>query len=210
MRDVFLSHASVDRPLVESFAVDLLESGAGITHDQVYCPCLEGQGIPPGIDFNQHIHKTLSNAKCVIALITRNYYASAFCLCELGATWILSKSFVPLIVPPITFQDLEAVLQGTQCLRIENQRDLDHLRDILHAFIAKPTSTGRWNTRRDAFLDKLPSILKVLPVPESVKPEELSIVITERDEYKQLNADLDREVSILKDKYKKVSLGAAL
>ena len=49
----------------------------------------------------------------MIALLTPNYYASAFCLCELGGTWVLSKDFLPFVTPLAGFGDLKAVLEGS-------------------------------------------------------------------------------------------------
>src|SRR5262245_59010999 len=45
-------------------------------------------------------------------VITPAYYESAFCLCELGATWIMGSEAMPLLVPPLDYDDLKAVLIG--------------------------------------------------------------------------------------------------
>ena len=82
---VFISHATDDKSLADALS-DLIEAGIGLTHNQVFCTSIAGQGIPAGQDFKHHIHNELANSLVVIALLTPNYYASAFCLCELGGT----------------------------------------------------------------------------------------------------------------------------
>ena len=42
---VFISHATEDKPLAEALS-DLIEAGIGLTHDQIFCTSLAGQGIP--------------------------------------------------------------------------------------------------------------------------------------------------------------------
>src|ERR1039458_2333317 len=100
-RNVFISHASTDKSLVDSF-VQLLEGGVGVRHSQIFCSSVEGHGIPPGKDFKAYIKEKLSEAELVFALISKNFYASAFCMCELGAIWIQAKGFIPVVVPPLT------------------------------------------------------------------------------------------------------------
>lgn len=197
-REIFISHAAADKPLADSFVVGLLESGIGLTHDQIFCTSLEGQGIPAGKDFKQYIREQLAESQVVVALITPSYYASTFCVSELGATWILSKNFIPVLVPPITFDDLRGVLLGTHCLRVDKEQDLDSIYDSLKGVAKAPTATARWNTRRANFLKELPKLLTDLKQPKNVKPEELAAAKNEASEYKNVSEQLDAEVETLK------------
>lgn len=127
---IFISHATADKELVDAL-VDLLQTGIGVPHDQIFCTSLEGHGIPEGEDFADFIRDKLQGAGHVIMVITPRYYESAFCLCELGATWIQSGSAFPLIVPPLGFSDMKAVLSGVQAGLINDASKLDNLRDRL-------------------------------------------------------------------------------
>src|ERR1019366_5776530 len=100
-----------------------------LSQKQIFCTSLEDQGIPAGADFKSFIQKQLESCEIVISLITENYYASAFCMCELGATWIKAKNFIPFIVPPLGFGDLKGVLFGMQAIRINDPAGLDQARD---------------------------------------------------------------------------------
>lgn len=90
---LFISHAASDKPLVKAF-VDLLEGGIGVHPSEIFCSSLKGQGIKPGVDFKASIREHLDGATCVIALVSENFYGSAFCMCELGGVWLQSKSFI--------------------------------------------------------------------------------------------------------------------
>ncbi len=154
---IFISHASTDKELLDEI-VDLIQVGVGVTHNRFFCASLEGLGIPEGEDFKSFIHSKLQNPPLVIMVITPGYYESAFCLCELGATWVMSHSSFPLIVPPVDFRDLRAVLNNNQAGMIDNPSSLDALRDriIERLEIGDPVSTARWNVKRDEFLKRFP------------------------------------------------------
>jgi hypothetical protein len=201
MADIFVSHASGDAVLVEEL-VQLLEGGVGLRSAQIFCTSLEGQGIPPGIDFKEHIRNNISNAQIVLGLISTSFYNSPFCMCELGATWVQAKSFIPCLVPPITPNDLRGVLGGVQCLSIDRGNDLDAIYSILQRTVNDSQPVARWNTRKERFLERLLGVLKSLPQVQIVKLADYEKVKGERDnyaaEYKKLDAEIVKREEIIK------------
>jgi len=157
---LFVSHASADKNLIDAF-VDLLQTGIGLNHDQVFCTSLEGMDIPKGKDFIKFIHDKIQEPFLVIMVVTPSYYESTFCLCELGAAWAMSHSSFPIICPPIEYSDLEGVLKNQQAGKIDDPHDLDSLRDriIEDGEIESPSPTSRWNVKRDQFLRKLKKLI---------------------------------------------------
>jgi len=179
---LFLSHASSDKPLVQAF-VNLLEGGVGVSFGSIFCSSLKGQGIRPGTDFKSSIRQSLDDATCVVALISPNFYGSPFCMCELGGVWIQAKSFLPVLVPPLEFGHLKAVLSGLQASKISEPEDLDELRDeIVSRLSINEHPTPRWNQRRDEFLKTLPDILEQLPNLTPIMRETHDKVLKELDE----------------------------
>ena len=57
---LFISHSSADKDLIDAL-VDLLQTGIGLNHDQVFCTSLEGMGIPKGKDFIEFIHEKIQD-----------------------------------------------------------------------------------------------------------------------------------------------------
>lgn len=206
MTTLFISHASHDVVLVEA-VVDLLEGGVGVPLRSIFCSSLKGQSIKPGKEFVASIKASLDEATCVLALISEAYYVSAFCMCELGGVWLQSKSFLPVLVPPVDHSNLKAVLGGLQVSKIGSEQDLDELRDELVARLGiEGHPTPRWNTKRKVFLDVLPAILEKSrfsgPVPrathEKLKQEhaayqkEYEAREQEIGQLKRMNTDLKK------------------
>lgn len=159
MSKLFISHAAHDKGLVEAF-VDLLEGGVGVPHASIFCSSLKGQSIKPGAAFVESIRQNLDEATCVVALISEAFHASAFCMCELGGVWLVSKDFLPIVVPPLDFSALKAVTAGIQGSQLARADDLDEIRDELGTRLGiKVHNTARWNTKRDKFLVGLPKLL---------------------------------------------------
>lgn len=196
---LFISHAVDDKPLVKAF-VRLLESGIGVPPPDIFCSSLNGQGIRPGTEFKDSIRGHLDDATCVIALVTPNFYASAFCMCELGGVWLQAKSLIPVIVSPLNFGDLKAVLVGIQTLKIGDPSELDQLRDeIAERLSFKALATPRWNEDRDDFLKKLDSILDQLPANTPIPRSTYAKLLDELDEYKQEYTKAEEEIERLKE-----------
>lgn len=183
----FISHAVADAPVVKAF-VTLLESGIGVPPGNIFCTSLKGQGIKPGAEFKKSIHDRLGEASTVIALISENFYNSAFCMCELGGVWLQSKDFIPILIPPTQFSDMKAVLQGLQALKIELSDDLDELRDeITERLEIDPLPTPRWNGKREEFLKILPNLMKDLPQSPVVPRAKM-------EKYEKLSAEFEGEL----------------
>jgi hypothetical protein len=194
----FISHAVADAPVVKAF-VNLLESGVGVSPLDIFCVSVKGQGIKPGTEFKSSIHKSLGDASTVVALISENYYNSAFCMCELGGVWLQSKDFIPILVPPVHFSDMKAVLQGVQALTIDSAGDLDQLRDELSERLGiKPLSTPRWTERRDEFRLLLPTLLASLPPSPNVPRAKLEKAEKEKEEYAELLDKANKEIDRLR------------
>jgi hypothetical protein len=184
---VFISHdAARDEPIA-SAVVDLLQLGIGIGGADVFCTSQKGQGVAVGKPFIEAIRDQLVEAKSVLALLTENYWHSPFCVCELGAVWYDStKSFTPILVPPLAYADLKGVIHGVEALKLDSSEDLDRLRDQLVEVLgmsAKAASTPKWNNKKRAFLDALPSVLKRCPFVGPVPRERYNKVEKERTEY---------------------------
>lgn len=197
-KKVFISHAVADAPVIKAF-VTLLEAGIGVLPKTIFCTSIKGQGIKPGADFKSSIHSNLGSASTVVALISENFYNSPFCMCELGGVWLQSKDFIPILLPPVRFADMKAVLVGLQALRIESAEDLDELRDELAERLAiDPLPTPRWNEKRDEFLLALKNNLKKIPPSPVVPRNQLDTAKKEISEYEASLKEAQAEIQSLK------------
>jgi len=195
---IFISHAVKDKPLADAL-VDLLETGVGISGKDIFCSSLEGMGIPAGSNFIDHIKAQIQEPEIVILLLTRNYYESNFCLCELGATWAMSHNCFPLLVPPLSYEDIKDVLTGLQLAKINSKPDLSDLRDRLIKLLdIEGKSASRWEVKRNKFIEGLGAILKDLPEPSTVSSAEYSKLQSRYNESIREMGKYEDEVSKLK------------
>jgi TIR domain len=198
MRKVFISHATVDKELAY-LVQELIETGIGLKHDEVFCTSLEGLGIPEGTpDFKEYIRTEMQGCDTVVALISPNYYASPFCMCELGAVWVLAKNFFPILVSPVDFSDLRGALTGMQCRKLVDQTTASALYTRLSKLVSSPVPIERWDVKKEVFYRGLTAVLQKLPKPKTVKVEELDALRGERDRFKTLNVQLQEECDSLK------------
>jgi hypothetical protein len=166
---VFVSHAVNDKKLVDAF-VDLLVTGANLNSNDVFCASLEGQGIPLGVNFIDYIKGQIQNPELVLLMLSQNYFDSLFCVCELGASWALSRNILPVVIPPLQFSDLKAVLANIQAVRIEDPISLTEARDrIAQALALQLPPATRWEAKRNAFVQKVKPLIRQQPSPSKVE-----------------------------------------
>lgn len=205
---LFISHAVKDKPLAEALS-DLLITGVGLSSSQVFCTSLEGLSIPAGQQFVNFIRNKLTGAQLIVPLLSPNYYESVFCLCELGGSWAIAANIHPLLVPPLQYADIQAVLTGVQLGRIDSDTELSNLRDDVAARFSVSVPTARWDVKRRAFLGNLTAVLASLPKPSRVSFAQHS-ELEERyegalTEMERMNGEIQRlkdavqELSSLKD-----------
>jgi hypothetical protein len=104
-------------------------------------------------------------------------------MCELGAIWMESKEFIPVLVPPVDFQQLKAVLQGVESRRILEEKDLNKIRDetIRILALAHPRGTGHWQIKSKKFVQDAGEVIGKLPKSSNVPRSQLEKVEKERD-----------------------------
>lgn len=121
--EIFLSHAKADENLIERFEI-FLSRATSTQSSNIFCTSLEGQGVPKGKNFVDHIRSKVAEAKVVIAFITPNYLRSPFCMAELGAVWALGRDHFPIVVPPLDFDVLNATQLGVVGVKLDDQSAL--------------------------------------------------------------------------------------
>lgn len=168
-KQIFISHAAADKKIADE-VVDLLNTAMQINvTEDVFCSSVYGCNIPPGADFKRFIKEQIQTPQIVLLLVSEQYLASAFCLAEAGASWAMSHKVIPLVVPPVKFSDLKAVLEGTQAGRINDPKFWNDIVEIFEAELAIKTRKNRWEEKRDQAIGRIDDALK-LQTPPPVIP----------------------------------------
>ena len=200
-KDIFISHAEANKKLADKL-VDLIETGIGIQDSKIFCASLEGLGIPSGSNFVDFIKKQISKPKIVILLLTPEYFKSTFCLCELGASWVLSHNIVPLILSPIKYSDIKAVLTGVQVLKIDQKSDLNEMQDqLISTFGIKGKPVARWEVKRDKFLKELSKYIEEHTPLKNISQEDFDNIEKKYkeavEEMKSMDEQLDQKDELI-------------
>ncbi|MBB4054045.1 hypothetical protein GGR20_003717 [Devosia subaequoris] len=224
MADIFISHATDDKPLVEKF-VSFLKEAIGVPAKSIFCSSIGGHDVPLTVDFNDYMKEKIQKPKLVITFMTPRYTESWFCMMELGAAWSKSLHTLPIVVPPTQFDVVTRTLGLKQAWSIENHEKLIDLRQLIHGLgIQLEHRTEQdWEKKKTAWKSDLKTQLKKLKPASNVGAAEyealkksLEEVENERDNLDQLYQEAQAEiaaVSALKDKedlkqHKKSKAGA--
>lgn len=172
LKPIFISHAVASKQLADKL-VDLLETGIGITDKDIFCSSLEGLGIPSGTNFVEFIRQQIKDPKVVILLLTAEYFNSQFCLCELGASWVLAHTIIPLLVFPLEYKDVKAVLTGIHVLKLGDKNDLNNMQDeLVKALGIEGKPFARWEVKRDKFLKDLQEYLSSMKPSKAISTDQ--------------------------------------
>lgn len=109
---IFISHNEKDSNLA-NIIIDLLED-LGVDSDgnegKIFCSSALGRGCSIGDDIFEVIKDKFDENIIVLFLFTPNFYKSPACMCEMGATWVKVKEFVPLIIEPMEFPYIKGII----------------------------------------------------------------------------------------------------
>ena len=125
---VFISHRSTDKAIADML-LDFLV-GTGVPRDAVFCSSLPGNDIKEKI--SKEVKCALQSSKVNFAILSKDYYESAYCLNEAGILWFRDDSVViPIALPEITHDKMIGFLDDEYKIR-----SLDHEDDIAYIYDA--------------------------------------------------------------------------
>ena len=163
---IFISHASKDHTVVEEI-IDLLEI-IGVTPKQIFCSSFPGYSIEFGEDFLQRIKSELNGNVLVLFVLTENFYGSPVCLCEMGAAWVQTRQHIPIIVPPLSYDEVRGVIPLTQGLKVNEPLKWNLFKEQLEGiFNCKDSvSASVWERKRDKAIRSInDKIAEGKPIP---------------------------------------------
>ena len=194
---IFISHRSTDKEIAD-FLVDFF-SATGIPRNAIFCSSLPGSDIKEKI--SGEVKTALKNSVVNIAILSQDYYQSAYCLNEAGVFWYEDKPVVPIALPEITSDNMYGFLNNEYKLRsLDIDTDISYIYDT----VAKATSTqytevstvtyesNKLQTRYNEFINMRKKD-RANPISAAVHPITLSELTTD-DERIVLYYVLDKKV----------------
>ncbi len=152
---IFISHSKKDLVYVQEL-IHILEV-IGIQSESIFCSSYEGYGNPLGSNYLDQLKEELQGNTLVLFLLSKNFFDSRTCLCEMGAVWILSQEQIPIYIPPFKGEDVQGVFPNVQGITLNKKEQLILLRQRLEKdfTIQKRTSMLRWERQIDRSLQTL-------------------------------------------------------
>ena len=154
---IFISHSSIDKPIVESFITYVLRLGCGLQPKDILCTSIESTGIKTGKDIRTYLREQLQSCDYVFFMISDNYIKSSICLNEMGGAWVLEKNIKPFLFPKSTFSDMGWLYEISKGAKLDNEEALDELHDEIlgkYQLIEHP-KTSDWTTQKKMFISSL-------------------------------------------------------
>ena len=146
---VFISHASVDKPIVDEFVDRVLRLACGFKTDDIVYTSREDTGVEYGEGIPDFIKENLHTSSLVLFMISDNYKKSEVCLNEMGAAWALEKKTVSIVLPNCGFESLGWLTSLDKALKIDSSESLDKLYGML---TRTEQNAIDWNRQKEAFL----------------------------------------------------------
>lgn len=134
---IFISHRSTDKRVADML-VDFL-IGTGIPRNNVFCSSLPGNDINEKI--SDEVKNALKNSAVNIAILSSDYYESAFCLNEAGVLWYSDVPVIPIAMPEITPNNMFGFLNSNYKLRrLDSDTDVSYIYDTICEALAETQS----------------------------------------------------------------------
>ena len=135
---IFISHRSTDKAIADMLKDFLV--GVGISNDLIFCSSLPGNDIVQCI--SREVQEKLQNSTVNIAILSRNYYESAYCLNEAGIVWFQKKDTIIIALPEIEPSNMYGFLNSEYKIRrLDNMDDVSAVYDIVNTAINAPHNT---------------------------------------------------------------------
>lgn len=126
---VFISHRSTDKTVAEILTTFLC--GVGVPKDAVFCSSLPGNDIDQCI--SKEVKEALKSSAVNIAILSGDYYESAYCLNEAGILWFLDNiPVIPITLPEIDSTNMRGFLGNEYKLRsLDSDADISYIYDTI-------------------------------------------------------------------------------
>lgn len=136
---VFISHRSSEAKVADMLRVFLV--GTGIPNDCIFCSSLPGNDVKHRI--SPEVKEKIKYSAVNIALLSNDYYNSAYCVNEAGIIWLREEA-IPIVIgmPEITHDNMLGFLNNDYKLRrLNSDDDIAAIYDAVQKAVGVPPAT---------------------------------------------------------------------
>lgn len=157
MNKIFISHSHKDWEIAEKI-VDLFEI-IGVPSKSIFCSSLSNYGISLGKDYLKNLKEELSGDIIAVFILTSNFYKSPISLCEMGASWVLTKKHIPILIPPFEFRNIKGVFPNIIGMKINDKTKLNELKELIENHFKIEIPYPIWERKRNNTITEINKIL---------------------------------------------------
>jgi len=160
---IFISHREKDKPQIDAF-IDLLYA-IGIPrplqngNKTIFCSSHPAAYIENGRMIDEEILKQFHCKQNVFFILwyTDNYFDSQACLNEMGAIWVMNKTYQEILTPGFDRNKIGGLLPQMKVdFRANDKFRLNTLKSqIEHMFCLNPIDQNAWEIARDTFVNTI-------------------------------------------------------
>src|SRR5262245_10408117 len=119
MPKVLISHSHKDEELAKSL-VEFVKSALDLPHEEILCTSVPGTQLAFGSPISEQLRDNITlKDTAVIAILTPESLSSGWVLFELGASWALKSTIVPILAPGLPLDALPGPLAHYPHIRID-------------------------------------------------------------------------------------------
>ena len=156
---LFISHSSANENIATNL-VQLLRT-LGFNNKNLFCSSVPGYDIKEGEDIYDTLASKFQDYNIfVIFLLSSEYYQSAACLNEMGATWVLKANYSTIVCPGFSIPEIKGAINPSKMAVVleDNKRvngKLNNLKDRLIEFFGLPEVEDDtiWENDRNKFIE---------------------------------------------------------
>ena len=158
---LFISHSSANENIATNL-VQLLRT-LGFNNKNLFCSSVPGYDIKEGEDIYDTLASKFQDYNIfVIFLLSSEYYQSAACLNEMGATWVLKANYSTIVCPGFSIPEIKGAINPSKMAVVlgNNKRvngKLNNLKDRLIDFFGLPEVEDDtiWENDRNKFIESV-------------------------------------------------------
>jgi len=160
-KKLFISHSQKDLDYIKAL-VKLLES-IGLNTENVVCSSIPGYNVPLSKDIYNWLQEQFQEYDLYVLFVLSDYfYASAACLNEMGAAWVLRSTYASVLLPGFQFDKMKGAINPDRiAINLGAEReDINHLlnefeEELVTFFELNPSKTSVWERHRNEFVNKV-------------------------------------------------------
>ena len=164
---IFISHAASDKPLASLFERILIYSG--VPRERLFYSSDRATGVPAGRGSREVLKEMLRDDPFVMEVITETFMTRPMCLMELGAAWVSEVPTFPVVVPPLSREDVVSRIGDVHLPQLGTESEVDELfdelQDRIRQHLGVPVRAAVWNPAVKDFKRDLPQALTAIARP---------------------------------------------